>query len=70
MTIELIQKKIKSGDYFFSKHGDDERKNDNLTILEVEEAILNGIILENINLSSIVYHTHSFTSLFIGKAQR
>jgi hypothetical protein len=47
MTIELIQQKVKSGDYFFSKHGDDERKNDNLTILEVEEAILNGIILEN-----------------------
>ena len=58
MTIELIQQKVESGDYFFSKHGDDERKNDNLTILEVEEAILNGIILEIINLSSIVYHIH------------
>jgi len=28
-------------------HGDQERMNDNLTILEVEEAILSGRILEN-----------------------
>ena len=33
-------------DYYFSRHGDKERQNDNLTIIEVEEAILNGMILE------------------------
>ena len=47
MTIEVIKRKIKDENYFFSKHGDDERKNDNLTISEVEEAILNGQILES-----------------------
>jgi len=46
MTIDTIWQKIKNEDYYFSQHGDDERKNDNLTILEIEEAILNGKILE------------------------
>ena len=47
IDIKDIQKDIKNENYFFSKHGDEERKNDNLTIYEVEEAILNGRILEN-----------------------
>jgi len=46
MTIDTIWQKIKNEDYYFSQHGDDERKNDNLTITEIEEAILNGKILE------------------------
>lgn len=46
MTIEDIKQKVLDEDYYFSKHGDEERKNDDLTILEVEEAILNGHILE------------------------
>jgi hypothetical protein len=32
--------------YFFSRHADRERQNDNLTIIEVEEALLTGRILE------------------------
>ncbi len=44
--IKWIQDKISKDEYYFSKHGDQERKNDNLTISEVEEALLNGIILE------------------------
>ncbi len=47
MIIETIQQYIKSENYYFSQHSDDERKNDNLTIKEVEEAILNGKILES-----------------------
>lgn len=31
----------------FSKHGDQERQSDNLTIAEVEEALLTGRILEH-----------------------
>jgi len=44
--IQCIQKKIRNGDYFFSLHGDMERQNDNLTIVEVEDALLDGRILE------------------------
>jgi hypothetical protein len=44
--IDWIVEKAKSGQYYFSKHGDGERQNDNLTIAEVEEALLTGRILE------------------------
>ena len=44
--IRWIQEKIRSGDYFFSLHGDHERQNDDLTIAEVEDALLSGRILE------------------------
>ncbi len=44
--IEWIQERIKKGEYYLSKHGDLERQNDNLTIAEVEEALLTGRILE------------------------
>jgi len=40
--IQWIQKKIRNGDYFFSLHGDQERQNDNLIIVEVEDALLSG----------------------------
>jgi hypothetical protein len=45
-TIEWIQTKVSKGKYHFSKHGDQERQNDNLSILEVEEALLHGRLLE------------------------
>jgi hypothetical protein len=41
-----IRNSITKSNYYFSNHGDQERQNDNLTILEVEEAALNGRILE------------------------
>jgi hypothetical protein len=44
--IDGIQEQIRKGEYYFSKHGDQERQNDNLTIAEVEEAVLRGRILE------------------------
>ena len=44
--IESIQERVSKNEYFFSKHGDQERQNDNLTINEVEEALLSGRILE------------------------
>ena len=44
--IEWIVERVKNGEYYFSKHGDQERQNDNLTIEEVEEALLSGRILE------------------------
>ena len=48
-NMQWIQKKIRDDDYFFSLHGDQERQNDNLAIMEVEEVLLNGRILEQYN---------------------
>jgi hypothetical protein len=47
VDIEYIQNSVEKNSYFFSKHADDERKNDNLSIIEIEEAILNGTVLED-----------------------
>ena len=44
--IAWIKSKIKADEYYFSRHGDQERQNDNVTIAEVEEALLAGRILE------------------------
>ncbi|MEW5767941.1 MAG: DUF4258 domain-containing protein [bacterium] len=44
--IGWIQERVRKGKYYFSQHGDQERQNDNLTIAEVEEALLTGRIIE------------------------
>ncbi|MCR4292495.1 MAG: DUF4258 domain-containing protein [Candidatus Kuenenia sp.] len=44
--IGWIQERVKKGEYYFSRHGDKERQNDNLTVAEVEEALFTGRILE------------------------
>jgi hypothetical protein len=44
--IDWIQDHVKKGEYYFSKHGDQERQNDNLTVDEVEEALTTGRIME------------------------
>ncbi len=44
--IKWVQEKVRKEEYYFSRHADKERQNDNLTIAEVEEAILRGLILE------------------------
>ena len=44
--IEWICERVKKGEYYFSKHGDQERQNDNLIVAEVEEALLAGRIIE------------------------
>lgn len=46
LNIKWIQDCIKKGKYYFSKHSDSERQNENLLITEMEETILSGRILE------------------------
>lgn len=46
IDIDWIQEKIRNNEYYFSKHGDQERQNDNLSIAEVEEALITGRVLE------------------------
>jgi hypothetical protein len=45
--IEWIQEKVRRAEYYLSEHGDQERQNDNLTLAEIEEALLTGRILEH-----------------------
>ena len=47
IAIDWIKSSIKNDKYIISKHADDERMNDNLTINEIEESIVNGSILES-----------------------
>lgn len=47
LLIESIQKLIKTENYIFSKHAELERQNDRLEIQEIEQAVLNGIIIEH-----------------------
>jgi hypothetical protein len=44
--INWIKQAIKSQQYYFSRHGDQERQNDDLSIQETEDAMINGRILE------------------------
>lgn len=46
LQLKWIQQCVKQNKYYFSKHGDDERQNDNLLISEIEESILSGKVLE------------------------
>ena len=46
LKIKWVIEKVHKDQYYYSKHGDEERQNDNLFISDIEEAILNGRILE------------------------
>ncbi len=46
LEIDWIIEKVRNNKYYFSKHGDQERQNENLFIAEVEEALVSGRILE------------------------
>jgi hypothetical protein len=45
--INWIKDKVRSDEYYFSRHGDQERKNDNLTLMEIEEVLHDGKILDH-----------------------
>ena len=46
MDIDWIKKCIFNNSYYFTSHADIERMNDNLKIIDIEQAILSGRILE------------------------
>ncbi len=46
IEIDWVVDKVRKSKYYFSKHGDQERQNENLLIAEIEEALLSGRILE------------------------
>lgn len=47
MDVEWIKKQIQDGQYYWSLHADEERRNDLFDIVDVETAICNGRILED-----------------------
>ncbi len=47
LSEKYIKNKIAHNDYYYSKHADQERQNDQLSLLDVEESILSGRILEH-----------------------
>ncbi|HYN77049.1 MAG TPA: DUF4258 domain-containing protein [Lamprocystis sp. (in: g-proteobacteria)] len=46
MELTWILDRVTAQRYRYSRHGDKERQNDRLSLLEVEEALLSGRILE------------------------
>ncbi len=46
MNFRKIQELIKKRDYLFSEHADEERTKDQLSVQEIEEAILAGKVVE------------------------
>jgi Domain of unknown function (DUF4258) len=46
MDIEEIKTKVRANEYIYSYHADLERKADDLTLAQVEDALLTGEILE------------------------
>ncbi len=47
IAIDWIKQAVDDNNYRYSRHGDQERQNDNLTLLQVAQALLNGRILEH-----------------------
>ena len=46
MDFKKIKELIKKKDYLFSEHADEERTKDQLTVQEIEEAIISGKVIE------------------------
>jgi hypothetical protein len=46
ISIDWIKQAVLDDDYRYSGHGDQERQNDDLTLTQVKQALLNGRILE------------------------
>ncbi|HUU13056.1 MAG TPA: DUF4258 domain-containing protein [Terriglobia bacterium] len=46
MDIETIRRKVRLNEYVYTEHADIERQEDSLTFAQIEEALLNGTILE------------------------
>ena len=46
LSLEWIKQSVQNERYRYSRHGDRERQNDDLDLFEVEQALLNGVVLE------------------------
>jgi hypothetical protein len=46
LNIDWIRQQVKDNIFYFSRHGDQERQHENLTVTEIRESLLNGMIVE------------------------
>jgi len=46
LSLRWVHERVRKGTYYLSKHGNDERQKDALSLSEVEESLLSGRILE------------------------
>lgn len=46
ISIAWIQERVRKEEYFFSQHADKERQEEGLSIAEIEQALLKGVVLE------------------------
>ena len=47
LAIDWIHERLKTGQYLFSQHGDEERAGDGLSVAEVHQALMGGRVIEN-----------------------
>ncbi|OQB37058.1 MAG: hypothetical protein BWY09_01710 [Candidatus Hydrogenedentes bacterium ADurb.Bin179] len=47
ITIHWIKERILASEYLISKHAEDERRNDNLSLSDIENVLLNGDTIEH-----------------------
>ena len=47
MDIEEIRTKIRRAQYVYTHHAETERREEDLTFVQIEQALLNGVILEH-----------------------
>lgn len=60
LELSWVQERVRKNEYLYTLHADEERRNESISIAEVEEALLNGQILEDYpsdprGLSCLVY---------------
>nr|VFJ49101.1 MAG: protein of unknown function (DUF4258) [Candidatus Kentron sp. DK] len=46
LSIDWVRENLQRDEYYLSKHAEQERQNDNLTLSEIREALWNGVVLE------------------------
>jgi hypothetical protein len=54
IAIDWIKQAVRDDDYRYSQHGDQERQNDNLTLAELKQALLNGEFSNNTTIRVVV----------------
>ena len=76
MDIQWIRSQIGSGQYLWTLHADEERRNDGLEVVDVEVALVEGMILESYpadprGISCLVYGESKGRSIHVvcGKNQ-
>lgn len=47
LQLSWIKERVKKNEYLYTLHADEERRNEGLSIAQVEQALLNGRILED-----------------------